>query len=187
MGSNGSVVPLFKKQIEKGGPVTVTHKDITRYFMTIPEACQLVLDACFIGNGGEIFVFDMGKPVRIYNLAEKMILLSGYIPNKDIHIEITKLRPGEKLYEELLDNKEDLLPTYNEKIMIAKVRNHEYTIVNKQISHLLGTVDSVLHDELVEQMIQIVPEFKSLNSRFSKLNSHVKPLNVLPELTEVKD
>lgn len=170
LGSNGSVVPLFKQQIENGGPVTVTHKDITRYFMTIPEACQLVLEACFMGKGGEIFVFDMGKPVRIYNLAEKMILLSGLVPHKDIDIEITNLRPGEKLYEELLDDQENLLPTYNEKIMIAKIRDHEFTVVNKHISHLLSVIDTVSHEQLVSLMAQIVPEYEPLNTRFNFSN-----------------
>ncbi len=168
LGSHGSVVPLFKKQIENGGPVTVTHKDITRYFMTIPEACQLVLEACFMGNGGEIFIFDMGKPVRIYNLAEKMILLSGFVPNQDINIEITSLRPGEKLYEELLDNLEDLLPTHNEKIMIGKVRKYEYGKVNKTIAGLLLHVDNINNEQVVEEMMQIVPEFISVNPAYNK-------------------
>ena len=141
LGSNGSVVPLFKKQIERGGPVTVTHKDITRYFMTIPEACQLVLEAGFMGKGGEIFIFDMGEPVRIYDLAKKMIRLSGYIPGQDIELIITGLRPGEKLYEELLDNKELLLPTHNDKILIGKVRKHDFNLVNNKIQGLLQDLD----------------------------------------------
>lgn len=167
LGSNGSVVPLFKKQIENGGPVTVTHKDITRYFMTIPEACQLVLDACFMGKGGEIFIFDMGEPVRIYNLAEKMILLSGLIPNKDIDILITSLRPGEKLYEELLDDREGLLPTYNDKIMIGQIRKHDFEIVNAQILHLLKKTDIFSNEQLVEEIVQIVPEFVAINPQYN--------------------
>ena len=167
LGSNGSVVPLFRKQIEKGGPVTVTHKDITRYFMTIPEACQLVLDAGFMGQGGEIFVFDMGEPVKIYDLAEKMISLSGFIPHKDIKIEVTRLRPGEKLYEELLDNKEELLNTHNDKILIGKVRPHDFAVVSQKISDLLRDIDKKERYRLVKEMMQIVPEFKPANSIYS--------------------
>jgi len=167
LGSNGSVVPLFKKQIEKGGPVTITHKDITRYFMTIPEACQLVLEAGFMGKGGEIFVFDMGEPVKIYDLAAKMISLSGFVPNKDIDIEITGLRPGEKLYEELLDNKEEVLRnTFNDKIMIGKDRKHDLTIVNDKIVDLLKGLDDLSRNRLVEKMMDIVPEFISTNSYY---------------------
>ncbi len=174
LGSHGSVVPLFKKQIENGGPVTVTHQDITRYFMTIPEACQLVLDACFMGNGGEIFVFDMGDPVRIYSLAEKMILLSGFIPNRDIKIEITNLRPGEKLYEELLDDMEGLLPTYNDKIMIGNVRKHDHTVVKGQVIRLLEKVDTATHEQLVKEMAQMVPEFTSINPRYNKKSTLIE-------------
>jgi FlaA1/EpsC-like NDP-sugar epimerase len=187
LGSNGSVVPLFKKQIEKGGPVTVTHREITRYFMTIPEACQLVLEACFMAKGGEIFVFDMGDPVRIYNLAEKMILLSGLVPNQDINIEITNLRPGEKLYEELLDNKEDLLPTYNDKIMIGKVRQYEHETVSGQVNELLFEVDELTREQLVEKMMEIVPEFTSLNSYYTKSDKANRAGNQLPELTRTED
>lgn len=167
LGSCGSVVPLFEKQIERGGPVTVTHKDITRYFMTIPEACQLVLEAGFMGNGGEIFVFDMGEPVRIHDLAEKMISLSGYVPNVDIDIRITGLRPGEKLYEELLDNKEELLPTYNDKIFIGKVRKHDYGQVSAEIRALLANIDGKNCLELVRKMMEIVPEFSPTNANYS--------------------
>lgn len=167
LGSNGSVVPLFKKQIEAGGPITVTHKEITRFFMTIPEACQLVLEACFMGKGGEIFVFDMGEPVKIYDLAEKMIFLSGLIPHQDIQIKISGLRPGEKLYEELLCSQEGLLPTYNEKIMIGQVMKHDYFLVNNQISHLLRSVDDWDNQYLVEQMKKLVPEFVSQNSVYN--------------------
>ena len=167
LGSNGSVVPLFKKQIEKGGPVTITHKDFTRYFMTIPEACQLVLEAGFMGKGGEIFVFDMGEPVKIYDLAAKMISLSGFVPNKDIDIEVTGLRPGEKLYEELLDNKEEVLRnTFNDKIMIGKDRKHDLTIVNNKIVDLLKGLDDLSRNRLVEKMMDIVPEFISTNSYY---------------------
>jgi len=182
LGSNGSVVPLFKKQIEKGGPVTVTHRDITRFFMTIPEACQLVLEACFMGNGGEIFVFDMGEPVKIYKLAEKMIFLSGFIPNKDIHIEITNLRPGEKLYEELLKSQENLLPTYNDKIMIGKYVKHNYFDVNNKLVYLLDSVDVVENQKLVSIMKLMVPEYISKNSPYcSSNNSQSGQINKFPK------
>lgn len=164
LGSNGSVIPLFKKQIENGGPVTVTHEEITRFFMTIPEACQLVLEASFMANGGEIFVFDMGEPVKIYDLAKKMIFLSGFIPNEDIKIEITGLRPGEKLYEELLNEQEGLLPTHNDKILIGKNEKYNYININKQIGHLLENVDALDAQTLVALMQDIAPEFVSQNS-----------------------
>ena len=167
LGSNGSVVPLFRKQIEKGGPVTITHKDITRYFMTIPEACQLVLEAGFIGKGGEIFVFDMGEPVKIYDLAKKMISLSGFVPHKEIEIKEVGLRPGEKLYEELLSAKEELQPTHNDKVMIAKDRKHDLHIVN-EITDLLLNLDEYDRVELVEQMMRLVPEYISMNSYYTK-------------------
>lgn len=167
LGSNGSVIPLFKKQIENGGPVTVTHAEITRFFMTIPEACQLVLEACFMGKGGEIFVFDMGEPVKIYNLAEKMIFLSGFIPHKDIKIEITKLRPGEKLYEELLMSQEGLMPTHNDKIMIGKKVEYEHESVNTQIMNLLENVDKYTNQGLVSHMRALVPEYISANSYYT--------------------
>src|SRR5690606_30471094 len=133
LGSNGSVIPLFKKQMEKGGPLTVTHKDVTRYFMTIPEASQLVLEAGAMGEGGESFLFDMGESVKIFDLAKNMIKLSGLSYPKDIDIKITGLRPGEKLYEELLANGENTLPTYHEKIMISKVRPLDYAQVKTKI------------------------------------------------------
>merc|ERR1712000_368548 len=138
LGSDGSVIPLFRKQIEKGGPLTVTHKDITRYFMTIPEACQLVLEAAAMGNGGEIFVFDMGEPIKIFNLAKNMIILSGLRYPEDIDIKITGLRPGEKIYEELLADGENTKKTYHEKIMIAKSRYVDTENVEKQINTLTG-------------------------------------------------
>jgi FlaA1/EpsC-like NDP-sugar epimerase len=171
LGSNGSVIPRFKKQIEAGGPVTVTHPDITRYFMTIPEACQLVLEAGSMGNGGEIFVFDMGQPVKIADLARKMIKLSGLEPDSDIKIEYSGLRPGEKLYEELLNNAENTLQTYHEKILIAKTRTIEYSSLSIQIDALIGPAkkqESVT--SVVTAMKQLVPEFISNNSEFEKLD-----------------
>ena len=167
--SNGSVIPIFRKQIAEGGPVTVTHPDITRYFMTISEACQLVINAGAIGNGGEIFIFDMGKSVRIYDLAVKMIKLSGLTLDKDIKIEFTGLRPGEKLYEELLANQENTIRTDYRKILIAKVRTYEYEAVATEIDTLI----SYCNDDpfkIVAKMKEIVPEFKSNNSVFEVLN-----------------
>lgn len=172
LGSNGSVIPRFKKQIESGGPVTVTHPDITRYFMTIPEACQLVLEAGSMGNGGEIFVFDMGEPVKISELARKMIKLSGLEPDEDIHIEYSGLRPGEKLYEELLNNAENTMPTYHEKILIAKTRTLEYQALSVKIQDLIEPAkkqESVI--SVVKSMKELVPEFISNNSEFEKLDS----------------
>jgi FlaA1/EpsC-like NDP-sugar epimerase len=170
LGSNGSVVPIFKKQIEKGGPVTITHKDITRFFMTIPEASQLVLEAGFMGSGGEIFLFDMGKPVKIYDLAEKMISLAGFEPHKDIKIVVTGLRPGEKLYEELLASKENCKSTPHEKIMIAKGRTQIYEEVNTKISEMLFKLNNESDEMIVARMKDLVPEFFSQNSRFEKLD-----------------
>lgn len=170
LGSVGSVIPRFKQQIEQGGPVTVTHPDITRYFMTIPEACQLVLEAGAMGNNNEIFIFDMGKPVRILDLAKKMIRLAGLREGKDIEIKITGLRPGEKIYEELLNNKENTLPTYHPLIMIAKVSEIKYEVISEQINHLLQALDSFDNYLIVGIMKEIVPEFKSNNSIFQKLD-----------------
>ena len=170
LGSNGSVIPYFKKQIEQGGPVTVTHPEIIRYFMTIPEACQLVLEAGLMGDGGEIFIFDMGKPVKILDLAKKMIRLAGYKPGVDIKIAFTGLRPGEKLYEELLNKKEKTMPTSNEKIMIAKVQEFDYNQVKDEINLLIDY--SYLGKDFltVSQMKKIVPEFVSKNSPYEKLD-----------------
>ena len=170
LGSNGSVIPRFREQIEKGGPVTVTHPDITRYFMTIPEACQLVIEAGSMGNGGEIFVFDMGKSVKIVDLAKKMIKLSGFEPNKDIEIKFTGLRPGEKLYEELLNDLENTLPTHHEKIMIAKVRENCFEEVKSQLDILFEMVQTQQSTNIVRQMKAIVPEFKSQNSIYESLD-----------------
>jgi FlaA1/EpsC-like NDP-sugar epimerase len=172
LGSNGSVIPHFKKLIEKGGPVTVTHPDITRYFMTIPEACQLVLEAGFMGKGGEIFIFDMGKSVKIADLAKRMIQLAGMEPNKDIQISYTGLRPGEKLYEELLNDKENTLPTHHEKIMIGRVRQYAFKDVEDQILALIAETKGNDVRKVVLQMKKIVPEFKSKNSRFEELDTY---------------
>ncbi|MCA0931604.1 polysaccharide biosynthesis protein [Lutimonas saemankumensis] len=169
LGSNGSVIPLFKRQIENGGPLTVTHEDITRFFMTIPEACQLVLEAGVMGNGGEIYVFDMGESVKIFELAKKMIHLSGRRYPEDIDIKITGLRPGEKLYEELLSNEENTIPTYNEKIMIAKTDNIHVDQVKARIDSLISEL-SIDHLELVKKIKAIVPEYISNNSEFEKLD-----------------
>lgn len=171
LGSNGSVIPLFRKQIAAGGPVTVTHRDIIRYFMTIPEAVSLVLQAGCMGRGGEIFVFDMGQPVRIYDLARRMISLAGMRPNVDIQIVETGLRPGEKLYEELLNEKEQTTATHHKKIMIAKVRTYEYAEVCNRMQSLRDTLESSNEHDVVAQMKCIVPEFKSQNSRFSAIDS----------------
>lgn len=171
LGSNGSVIPIFRSQIEKGGPVTVTHPDITRYFMTIPEACQLVLEAATMGNGGEIFVFDMGEPVKITTLAEKMIQLAGYTPGKDIEIVFTGLRPGEKLYEELLDEQEGIIPTHHPKIKKASVRVNEYHLIRDDVEILIQyskQTDAI--DDLIRQLKKIVPEYISQNSYFKQLD-----------------
>ncbi len=170
LGSSGSVVPLFTKQISAGGPVTITHPDIIRYFMTIPEACQLVLEAGSMGNGGEIYIFDMGKPVKIIDLARKMIKLAGYIPDRDIKIKIVGLRPGEKLYEELLNDTSKTLPTYHEKIMIAQEIQEEFLDLHSNIEELIGIAAFFDNDDIVAKMKKIVPEFISMNSTFEVLD-----------------
>lgn len=170
LGSNGSVVPLFTQQIANGGPITITHPEIIRYFMTIPEACQLVLEAGAMGMGGEIFIFDMGKPVKIIDLAKKMIRLAGLRPDKDIKIEIVGLRPGEKLYEELLNDSSKTLPTHHEKIMIAKEATDDYEDVNKQILELLELSTALYSEQIVAKMKSIVPEYKSMNSEYETLD-----------------
>jgi FlaA1/EpsC-like NDP-sugar epimerase len=169
LGSNGSVIPLFRKQIEKGGPLTVTHKDITRYFMTIPEASQLVLEAAAMGKGGEIFIFDMGESVKIFDLAKNMIKLSGLKYPEDIDIKITGLRPGEKLYEELLANGENTLPTYHKKIMIGKTRELDYVYVRSKIDELCVS-NMFFNETTVKIMKEIVPEYVSNNSELCKLD-----------------
>lgn len=170
LGSNGSVIPLFKKQIENGGPITVTHKDIIRYFMTIPEACQLVLEAGTMGKGGEIYVFDMGKPVKIVDLAKKMVQLSGLELDKDIQITFTGLRPGEKLYEELLNSNENTQPTYHHKIMIAKVVPEDYDLLNLAIKHLESTLTKLDNNSIVFELKKLIPEYISNNSVYEDLD-----------------
>ena len=171
LGSNGSVIPYFKKQIAAGGPVTVTHPEITRYFMTIPEACQLVLEAGAMGKGGEIFIFDMGESIRIVELAKKMIRLSGMQLGRDIEIVYTGLREGEKLYEELLNVSENSIPTHHEKIMIAKVEEKSFEIANEDINGLERILEEQDDMKLVSHMKKIVPEFISNSSRFELLDS----------------
>jgi FlaA1/EpsC-like NDP-sugar epimerase len=173
LGSNGSVIPRFKAQIQKGGPITVTHPDITRYFMTIPEACRLVLEAGTLGNGGEIFIFDMGQSVKIVELAKKMIRLSGLIPNQDIKIEFTGLRPGEKLYEELLNDMENTLPTHHHKIMVAKVMVYDFTNISKQVYDLVETACHYHDKDVVKQMKELVPDFISNNSIYEELDQKI--------------
>lgn len=173
LGSNGSVIPFFKKQIEKGGPVTVTHPEITRYFMTIPEAVQLVLEASAMGKGGEIFVFDMGKSVKIADLAKKMIQLYKLTIDKDIKIVYTGLRPGEKLFEELLNNEENTLPTHHPQILIGKVKDYEFTQVSRAVEELIKLMETQDNKLIVAKMKQIVPEFISNNSEFEELDNKV--------------
>ena len=169
LGSNGSVIPLFKKQISSGGPITVTDENITRYFMTIPEACELVLEAGTMGKGGEIFVFDMGESVKIIDLAKKMIMLSG-LEKDDIEIKITGLRPGEKLFEELLSDSENTLPTHHSKILIGKVKEYDFTKVHPIIQQLIELGVSQKNDDIVKKMKDILPEFISKNSDFTKFD-----------------
>ncbi|HPJ60867.1 MAG TPA: nucleoside-diphosphate sugar epimerase/dehydratase [Bacteroidales bacterium] len=172
LGSNGSVIPLFSRQIQNGGPVTVTHPEVYRYFMTIPEACQLVLEAGFMGNGGEIFVFDMGEPVKIADLARNMILLSGYVPDKDIKIIYTGLRPGEKLFEELLTDKETTLPTHHAKIKKAGVEKIRGEEILNSVDGMMKDLYSLSKNEVVRKMINLVPEFVSKNGKY---NGELRP------------
>ncbi|MFI1743940.1 polysaccharide biosynthesis protein [Thalassobellus sediminis] len=173
LGSNGSVIPLFKKQIENGGPLTLTHKDITRYFMTIPEASQLVLEAATMGKGGEIFIFDMGESVKIYDLAKNMIKLSGLRFPEDIDIKISGLRPGEKLYEELLANGENTLSTYHKKIMISKTRELDYASIKFEIEELCIT-NRFQNNNIVMKMKRLIPEYKSNNSDYERFDKRVQ-------------
>ncbi len=171
LGSSGSVIPLFKNQIAMGGPVTVTHPEITRYFMTIPEACQLVLEAAAMGKGGEIFIFDMGDSVKIVELAEKMIKLSGFEPHSEIEILFTGLREGEKLYEELLNDKENCTNTHHTKIMIAKVIDHPFLKINSAIDEIILLASSQKEFEMVQAMKRLVPEYISNESKFGRLDN----------------
>ncbi|MBI2722591.1 MAG: polysaccharide biosynthesis protein [Bacteroidetes bacterium] len=170
LGSNGSVIPRFKKQIESGGPITITHPEITRFFMTIPEASQLVIEAASMGQGGEIFLFNMGKSVKIVDLARKMIMLSGLKEGKDINISYTGLRPGEKLFEELLADAENTLPTHHPQILIGKVREYEYEEVNIIIEELIKAFNTQNNENIVQRMKDLVPEYISNNSVFQKLD-----------------
>jgi FlaA1/EpsC-like NDP-sugar epimerase len=169
LGSNGSVIPRFKQQIQAGGPITVTHPEITRYFMTIPEAVQLVLEAGNMGKGSEIFIFDMGKPVKIVDLANKMIRLAGLTPDEDIKIFFTGLRPGEKLYEELLNKEEETMPTHHEKIKIARVIPNAAGI-RKEIDGLIQLAEVEDNFKVVAKMKNLLPEFKSNNSKYENLD-----------------
>jgi FlaA1/EpsC-like NDP-sugar epimerase len=171
LGSNGSVIPLFKKQIADGGPVTVTHPEMTRFFMTIPEACQLVMEAGAMGKGGEIFVFDMGKSIKILDLAKRMIQLSGFEPDKDIPIVFSGLRPGEKLYEELLNQSETTQPTHHPKILIAKVREYEYVQISEKVEGLVRLFHQQDNNAIVRTLKEVIPEYKSNNSVFERLDN----------------
>ncbi|WP_101260567.1 polysaccharide biosynthesis protein [Labilibaculum filiforme] len=190
LGSNGSVIPRFKAQIQKGGPLTVTHPDITRYFMTIPEACQLVMQAGAIGKGGKIFIFDMGRSVKIVDLAYKMIKLSGLKVGVDVNVQFTGLRPGEKLYEELLNVKENTVPTKHPRIMIAKVRSYEREEVEVLIDHFHELLEENDNFKIVAHMKAVVPEFKSMNSIYEQLDAKIirkkEKLGVI-DLTEIKE
>jgi FlaA1/EpsC-like NDP-sugar epimerase len=170
LGSNGSVIPRFRQQIETGGPVTITHPDITRFFMTIPEACQLVLEAGAMGLGGEIFIFDMGDSVKIVDLAKKMIKLSGLVLDKDIRITYTGLRPGEKLFEELLADHENTLPTHHKQILIAKVKEYDFASISTSIDELIDMFSKQNNQTIVKKMKELVPEYKSNNSVYEKLD-----------------
>ena len=184
LGSNGSVIPLFRQQIANGGPVTITHPDIIRYFMTIPEACRLVLEAAFMGEGNDVFVFDMGEPVKILDLATKMIRLSGLRPNVDIKIEFSGLRPGEKLYEELLYKKETTIPTKNNKIFHAQSTRKEYEQLNTQIKNLLEIANNYNRYKIVECMKQISSQFKSQASIYEKIDEKLAEIGERKEYSE---
>ena len=175
LGSNGSVIPYFRKQIERGGPVTVTDPGITRFFMTIPEAFRLVMEAAAMSTGNQIFVFDMGEPVKIVDLAERMIRLAGYVPNEDIQIKFIGLRPGEKLYEEVLSSEENTIPTGNAKIRVAKVREYKRNEILEAYDRLEELALAVKIEDTVRLMKRIVPEFKSRNSRFEMLDREKLP------------
>ena len=186
LGSNGSVIPRFKEQIEKGGPITVTHKDITRFFMTIPEACRLVMEASTLSTGNQIFVFDMGKPVKIVNLAKRMIQLSGLVPDKDIQIVYTGLRPGEKLYEEVLATQENTTATSHERIRIANVRSYDYNVAKEMLSELKQLSLEVRIPELVKRMKAFVPEYISNNSQFECFDKESEPAEE-EDILNIKD
>jgi FlaA1/EpsC-like NDP-sugar epimerase len=170
LGSNGSVIPTFKQQIEKGGPITVTHPEVTRYFMTIPEASRLVLEAGAMSSGGEIFAFDMGESIKISDLAKNMIRLSGLEVGRDIEIVYTGLRPGEKLFEEVLNDSEVSVPTHHPKILRAKVREYEFEKINTSIHELISLFDTQNNIEMVRLLKQLVPEYISSNSNFASLD-----------------
>jgi FlaA1/EpsC-like NDP-sugar epimerase len=174
LGSNGSVIPRFREQIAKGGPVTVTHPDITRFFMTIPEACRLVMEAATMSTGNQIFVFDMRESVKIDTLAKRMITLAGFRPNKDIMIEYSGLRPGEKLSEEVLSNKENTDPTSHDRIRVAKVRSYEHDKAKEVMTQLEEMSIAVEIPEMVKLMKRTVPEFISKNSEFEKFDNEIK-------------
>ncbi|MFH1160928.1 MAG: nucleoside-diphosphate sugar epimerase/dehydratase [bacterium] len=171
LGSNGSVIPLFRNQIENGGPITITHPEITRYFMTITEACRLVLEAGAIGKGGEIFIFDMGNSVKILDLAKKMIQLSGLTLGKDIQIRYIGLRPGEKLYEELLNKEENTLPTHHERILIAKVRTYDLAEVIRDTTELISLAETQSDWDIVKKLKAVIPEYRSRNSIYEQLDA----------------
>jgi FlaA1/EpsC-like NDP-sugar epimerase len=177
LGSNGSVIPIFQKQLKENGELTVTHPEITRFFMSIPEACQLVLEAGAMGKTGEIYIFDMGKPVKISDLAKKMIMLYGKVPWRDVKIRYTGLRPGEKLYEELLNDRELTLPTHNPRIMIARTNNCKLEDIYLQVDNLLSLMDPALTLEMVAAMKDIVPDYQSMNSEFELLDE--TPLSLI--------
>ncbi len=184
LGSNGSVIPLFNKQIADGGPITLTHPDITRFFMTIPEACQLVLEAGFMGNGGEIYVFDMGEPVKVLDVALNLIRLSGLEPHKDIKIKYIGLRPGEKLYEELFAANEPMIPTHHPKISIAQIADYDYEVVNGKISQILNSLNEMTETTIIEEMQKIVPGYKSKFEVLNKTVYSVKSITLVHKLPD---